>query len=367
MRIQAIFSALLVSHVLMAQQDAGSNLLLNPGFEEHLIVPDDWFYKGSDFGNAVRYWESATGASPDAYGPDIYVPKHWREKGFGQSPAHHGSSMAGITVYGCHGGKPHCREYIQTQLTEPLVPGQRYRIAFWTKHLPASLQVDNLSAAFSSQRFALPSDDLITLDPVAPPGRMLTSTGGNWIYYQQEFHADSDHGYLLIGNFRDDAQTRVGRQCPDDCLPFAYYYIDDVSLEKLPPILPIPVAEDDLSKQTLAEGKTIRLNDILFDSGKADFQPRSFRELRTLLDILKANPKMAIEVHGHTDNRGTNLYNRELSVRRAEHVVIWLTERGIASERLSWRGFGSEAPVADNETEEGRQSNRRVEFMIVRM
>jgi outer membrane protein OmpA-like peptidoglycan-associated protein len=366
-RTRVLYILFSLAHTLNAQQHVAHNLLLNPGFEEHLTTPEDWFYSGSDFSRVMRYWDSATGASPDAYGPDIYVPKHWRDKGFGEATAHSGACMVGITVYGCNGGKPHCREYIQTQLTEPLVPGQRYQVAFWTKHLPASLQVDNLSAAFSDSRISLQSDDLIGLNPIAGSGRILKSYGGRWLYYQSEFLAETEAGYLLIGNFKDDAHTRVGRQCDGDCLPFAYYYIDDVTLKKLPPILPIPVAQDALARETMEAGKTIRLNYILFDSGKAEFQPRSFAELKTLLAILDQHPGMSIEVYGHTDNLGSEEYNLELSLKRAVNVVTYLVEYGIASDRLSYKGFGHSSPIADNNTEKGRNKNRRVEFYIVKM
>lgn len=367
MRTPLLILGLSVHLAVTAQPAQEPNLVPNPGFETLDSLPIDWFYSGKDFNRVMQYWESPTGASPDVYGAKIYVPRHWREKGFGQSKPHRGESMVGITLYGCQGGKPHCREYLQIELYEPLVPDQRYEISFWTSHLPRSLQVDHLDVAFAPEPVRLITDDRLTLIPPEPNRTVLSTQPGQWLQYKVEFHAADDDGYLVIGNFYSDAETRVVRKCSGDCLPFAYYYIDDVSLKKLPPILPIPVAEDALSQATLEEGKVIRLNYIFFDSGKADFLPRSFRELNTLLRILQEHPDMVIQVRGHTDNLGTEEYNLDLSMRRAKNVVAFLTTHGIEGDRLSYQGLASHEPIADNEYEEGRKRNRRVEFLIMKM
>lgn len=75
---------------------------------------------------------------------------------------------------------------------------------------------------------------------------------------------------------------------------------------------------------------------------------------------------MEIEVSGHTDNVGNKSYNQELSQKRAQSVVNYLTENGISKCRLIAKGYGMDKPVADNETEEGRAENRRVEFTILK-
>lgn len=367
MRLPVSFTLILGTSAVIAQSDVGGNLVPNPGFEEYSAIPGKWFYSGAEFTRVMQYWESPTGASPDAYGPKVYVPQHWRDKGFGQARAHEGQSMIGLTVYGCHGGKPHCREYVQTQLFEPLVPGQRYQIEYWVRQLTNSLQINNLGIGFSTLRIATHSDELLEVDLVMFNSEILIAPPGQWIQCKHEFHAQSDAGYLLIGNFKSDEETSVSSLCPGDCLPFAYYYIDDVQLKKLPPILEVPIAPDDLSLAELAEGKTIRLNYIYFDLGKAEFQPRSFRELYLLLDILQEYPEMIIEVHGHTDNLGTEEFNQELSLQRAQNVVSFLANHGIEQTRIQHKGFGNTKPISDNISEAGRLKNRRVEFHIVRM
>ena len=358
-------AVLIALHFSSFCQSDQPNLVLNPGFEQYSSSPLGWFYTGKDFSRVVKYWESPTAASPDVYGPNAFVPSDWRRQGFGDSKPKSGKSMVGITVYGCDGGKPHCREYIQIQLTEPLVQDQRYSVSFWTKHLPQSVRIRNLGVAFSEKRNSINLDDLLPLEATVAPGHVLKDDKGNWQEVKAEFVASEEGQYLVIGNFYSDSDTES-----EDCegasaLPFGYYYIDDVSLRKLPPILPIPVRENDLTKAVLETGRTIRLDNIYFEYDRDDFLPRSYQELGTLVQIMKDNPTMRIEVRGHTDNTGDTDYNNTLSLSRARAVVDYLIDHGVPSRRLQSRGYGSKDPIATNTTEEGRQQNRRVEFLIL--
>lgn len=111
-------------------------------------------------------------------------------------------------------------------------------------------------------------------------------------------------------------------------------------------------------------GQTIRLNNIFFDFGKASLREESLEELQNLNKVLLDNQDMIIEISGHTDNVGSEQNNLSLSQDRAQSVVNWLIENGIAKNRLSAKGYGKSKPVASNDNEEGRQLNRRVEFEI---
>ena len=104
--------------------------------------------------------------------------------------------------------------------------------------------------------------------------------------------------------------------------------------------MPIPIKEDDLTRVKLEVGKVVRLKDIFFDSDKADLLPRSYVELDKLVIILKENPKLEIEIIGHTDNVGDSNYNLTLSRRRAAMVMDYLTRNGIVNSRLRANGFG---------------------------
>lgn len=108
-----------------------------------------------------------------------------------------------------------------------------------------------------------------------------------------------------------------------------------------------------------------RLENIFFDFDKSTLQPASEVELEKLLRFLENNPTLKIELRGHTDDRGSEEYNQELSEARAQRVKSWLVERGIAQERLTARGFGESQPEVPNTSDENRARNRRTEFRIV--
>ncbi|MFN3306801.1 MAG: OmpA family protein, partial [Candidatus Kapaibacteriota bacterium] len=112
-------------------------------------------------------------------------------------------------------------------------------------------------------------------------------------------------------------------------------------------------------------GESIRLNNIFFEYNDYRLRPESFAELSRLVDLMKENPQLIVEISGHTDNIGSPAYNLNLSLMRARAVADYLISKGIATNRMIVKGYGEKFPVDSNETEEGRQFNRRVEFKIL--
>jgi outer membrane protein OmpA-like peptidoglycan-associated protein len=108
------------------------------------------------------------------------------------------------------------------------------------------------------------------------------------------------------------------------------------------------------------------LERVEFENNSAKIRPESDRVLNAVLDVMQTHPEFTkLGVQGHTDNRGAPGYNKRLSQQRANSVMKWLTDHGIAKARLSAAGFGLEKPIDSNDTDEGRQNNRRVEFHIL--
>jgi OmpA-OmpF porin, OOP family len=101
---------------------------------------------------------------------------------------------------------------------------------------------------------------------------------------------------------------------------------------------------------------------IHFDTGKASLMEDSSQILGEIVKLLQQTPELKLRVEGHTDNQGNTAANKALAEKRAQAVAAWLTAHGIAAGRLSAVGFGESKPVADNQTEEGRAKNRRVEL-----
>ena len=123
--------------------------------------------------------------------------------------------------------------------------------------------------------------------------------------------------------------------------------------------------ERDLYLVPIEVGAVVRLNNIFFETGKAELKQESHLELNRVVKFLGDNPNVKIELSGHTDNVGNKEFNKTLSQQRADAVMAYLTEKGIDANRLISKGYGMEKPVADNATEDGKALNRRVEFTIL--
>ncbi len=109
------------------------------------------------------------------------------------------------------------------------------------------------------------------------------------------------------------------------------------------------------------------MDKVQFETGKADIKSESHSLLDEVAKVLKENPQVeVISVEGHTDSTGSADFNRKLSQQRAESVAKYLSSKGVKAARMEPKGFGPDRPVADNETDAGREANRRVEFNIVK-
>jgi OmpA-OmpF porin, OOP family len=113
-------------------------------------------------------------------------------------------------------------------------------------------------------------------------------------------------------------------------------------------------------------GTSINLESVLFKQSTTEMLPESNDELDMVVDFLKINPTVEIELAGHTDNAGDANKNLKLSQERVAIVKNYITERGIAARRIQGVGYGGENPIATNKTEEERRLNRRVEFKIMK-
>lgn len=121
----------------------------------------------------------------------------------------------------------------------------------------------------------------------------------------------------------------------------------------------------DVKLKKIEPGARIVLNNVFFKTGKAKPIPTSYPELDRLAEVMKRKPGIRIEISGHTDNVGSESFNKDLSQRRARGVVDYLAGKGIDKNRLEAVGKAFSEPIASNKTEEGRSKNRRVEAKII--
>ena len=154
------------------------------------------------------------------------------------------------------------------------------------------------------------------------------------------------------------------------------YYIDSKDFYPVSRVIDFtttnqsPNFKDNINIVTYEEMKekqtSVRINNIFFDFNESKLKSESYLELDRLYKFLNDNPAINIEVSGHTDNVGSDEYNQNLSLARANTVKDYLTGKGINAGRITSKGYGKSNPVATNDTDEGRQLNRRVEFKILK-
>lgn len=118
--------------------------------------------------------------------------------------------------------------------------------------------------------------------------------------------------------------------------------------------------------QPIEVGAVVSLKSVLFEIGTTKLLEESFDQLNVVVDFLNANPKVVIELEGHTDNRGDTKKNQVLSQQRVDKIKSYLVSKGISQKRIKGKGYGGSRPIATNDSEEARKLNRRVEFRILK-
>ncbi|HNQ04263.1 MAG TPA: OmpA family protein [Thiobacillaceae bacterium] len=128
---------------------------------------------------------------------------------------------------------------------------------------------------------------------------------------------------------------------------------------------PATPAGDKVDARGCSLPKVIVLPGVHFDNDQDALRPDAVAILNEVVATLKANPRVKVEIAGHTDSRNTDWYNLGLGERRARSVLHYLTSQGIDAARLTAKSYGESMPIADNETEAGRMRNRRVELKLL--
>jgi outer membrane protein OmpA-like peptidoglycan-associated protein len=138
--------------------------------------------------------------------------------------------------------------------------------------------------------------------------------------------------------------------------------VEQVVQDTLPPTgIPPAVYQDSVA---IVKEQIFVFDEVLFDVGSAQLNHRFTYRLDSLVNILKANENLKVKIIGYTDNKGGEAYNLKLSKDRAGAVANYLVKQRMAMQRITHKGLGSENPIADNRSAEGRKKNRRVEIIL---
>jgi OmpA-OmpF porin, OOP family len=175
----------------------------------------------------------------------------------------------------------------------------------------------------------------------------------------------SAEGYELLEEELDLSKLTKTQQFPKNFTlnPIKKEEKQEVIIET--PKIEIPTPKTEEPSPIKIEENKFRLDKVFFPLGESNLLTESSAQLDGLVKMMKENPTMTIRVEGHTDNVGDPDQNRRLSLDRAFNVREYLVKKGIAGTRIQFKGLGELYPISTNDTEEGRQQNRRVEFVIV--
>lgn len=393
LRIVSLSVALVLGAGLQAQNlfqralknDTMPNLVPNPGFEAYKTLPCTWTQQARKFNEDVMVsWHSPTETTPDLFSTqaDRDCWTHPAKRSNGKVSPHSGEAMAGIKVRGKGNTPTFWHEYLQVPLSEPLEAGALYIVECWARMLPTN-EYASANIGLYLSPVAVMTDNNLPLYFTPHVNADEVVKGNRWRKVSGVVKAEGTERYLLIGNFYSDDDTPFEMQEMGE--RGAYYFIDDVSVrlapagskptprprESVPPAPKKVVADHASTKEVPLPrmeppevGKSVRLDNIGFEFGKATLTPESKHELDELADMLIDYPRLRIEVEGHTDDVGSEAYNVVLSEDRAKAVVDFLLARKVGKDRIRWRGYGKSKPLLPNTSDENRALNRRVEFTV---
>lgn len=381
------FFALYTSHAA-AQPPEGhdENLVPNPDFEALIGRRPEGDIDGSGiFKYNMVAWKSPTMTTPDV---KIGLPseiKKAKRDGIDLDKPHSGYKMIAILTHNPESKRDDTyREYIQVKLKKPLIKGGEYYCEFWVCRARLSKYVsNNLGVALSPTR--LREDGWKPLTKIVPDynyGEIMNADKREWQRISFTFTSPNRSEYLCIGNFFGNDETTlievkepIQATVDERAFENSYYLIDDVMLcathvvEPMPEPEPEPMAalEPEPEPEPVAPpevGAVIKLDRVFFETAKWALLSESHDQLEEVVHLMKEYPSMEIAINGHTDSRGDNSYNQNLSENRTKSVFEYLVEQGIDASRMEYVGYGETKPIADNKYSDGRQLNRRVEFVV---
>jgi len=258
--------------------------------------------------------------------------------------------------------------------SEPINLGVPYNSLGWDGGI--SIPYNAEKAYIVSTRNGFGSEDIFEVDmttgtrpinSILLSGLVKDQNDGN-IVFAEVILEDMESGKIVANSFTDlkgyyKLILNKGHKYSIRAIADGYYGINEN--------LTIYVSElkkeftKDLVLKPILRNTSFRLNNIFFTTGSSELLKESYYELNRLVELLKENQSMVIEVNGHTDNQGHPQRNEILSQSRANAVKEYLKNSGINEKRIKAKGFGSSIPISDNSTEGGRAINRRVEIKIL--
>lgn len=310
----------------------------------------------------LKYWSNANNTTSDFYfhsESNNGTPKNLT----GFQNAKSGKGYAGF------GSRNRWREYLQTELSKPLIKDSVYFIRFFVSLAESSkLSACHLGAYLAENKIHLNTYEKINCIPSIYESSRIIDTV-NWVEISGTYKANGKEKFLIIGSFGDKKSFRRTKFKYPYLDNSAYYYLDDVTVSLFKSSTLTRKEENDSTNVSFDHPlvdlrKVFLLPDISFNTNESTLLPEVFSSLDSLAKVLMESKEINIRIEGHTDNVGSFESNKILSYDRANAVKEYLFKKGISTSRMQTQGFGDTKPIADNNIAEERKKNRRVEIVL---
>jgi outer membrane protein OmpA-like peptidoglycan-associated protein len=292
----------------------------------------------------------------------------------GKQPAQNGTAYAGFYMY----APQDYREYLQTRLGGALIKDREYQLTFYISRAEGSdFAIREIGVLLADRELNIETKKTLSKKHWFASGirnynyfeikpKDFWEQTRKWVKLELRFKAKGNEEFLIVGNFKPNAKTRV-RETVRTAKKGAYYYIDAFSLVPVQQeVIADGSPEFEAAGEALALNTTHRFQNVLFEFDRFVLLDSAKSDIRKIYNYLLQHSDLDIHIDGHTDNVGAAAYNTALSGYRCRAVVKYLKQLGLPNERISWHAHGGKIPIADNSTDAGRQLNRRVEFVLNR-
>lgn len=250
-------------------------------------------------------------------------------------------------------------QLFQVELKDSLIKGEEYQIEYYIRiqfrSKFATTHKNDVCIFFSRYKYnykitslskdkvTFKEDFKMTPDIYFYENRPIEDFS-EWTKVSNKYVAKGWEKYFLIGSY-----GYVKYDCSIS--------LDNITLRKIP--------KTNINIENTNVGDAIILENISFELNSSKLKESSYPTLSQLVELFHTYPNLILEIAGHTDNTGNKDANLKLSENRAKSVVSYLISEGVESKRVHAKGYGESFPISDNETEQGREENRRVEFKIL--
>lgn len=380
------FFAAAIAFMPVSAQDEDpdpDNMVPNGSFEnfEGSLRRDEQF-------DLTKEWGFATDVIPDLFATNIKsryvaIPDNM----YGKEEPADGENYAGIVAYSYRGKRS--RSYLTVQLKSKMKANNLYCIKYKASLAERSRYASNNLGALLTQKKVSEKGSMAIVNSAAivnDRNEVVSQTDGWWDFCKR-YAAKGNEQYLTIGNFASDGNTanetrEVSSEYEKGPEIAAYYYIDQVEVRRIEANENCGCANTKIPESKVIYSATVQLNDDMsitekveaidayFYQYQAEVVAGAKRTIDQIVELMKANPGMKIQVIGHTDNEEAELAKKEASLMtlaedRAKNVREYIADQGVDRTRVLMDNKGNTQPVSKMSTPISLAKNRRVEFRIV--